>query len=274
MKYKMLEFIPSKAMHEHLKEKLECGEFSPSYEDMAATVFNGDGDIFQKAEYYKLLLNEPVDDNTRMELEWHVKMAENIHIYIENKNNRYSFVCRSIAEKNYPVFNSFKKAVKYMHRNDLCYAAIADKHIKTSEKFIAEIIVSDNKIIEANNYHKDWWTYPEDSLARRYVKYPIPFKQGDVVYNAHDSKRKLFCVVNASQPEYSEALDSIDACITVIPYEFKEYATPEKIEAHYKALEERRKNGACFYDDSMELDVISIEHEHMNVLYAELVKND
>lgn len=271
----MLSYIPSETMRGYLAEKLDSGEFAPSCEDMASTVFNFGRDVFRNADFYRRMLGEELSEDTRRELEWHVSMAENMQRYIENKNMRYAFVCGRMYHDEDRVFNSFRKAFKYMKRRRSYYAAVADKHIRTSDKFIAELVTDEQgTIIEANSYHSEWWSYPQGSFARRYVKYPVPFKAGDVVYFAGDGEKKLFCVIDAEQPEYSERLDIIDASMVVIPYEFREYAVPENIRAHYERLAERRRNGNIFYDDSTELDVISREHEHMGVLCAELWKEN
>lgn len=271
----MLCYIPSETMGEYLADKLNSGELAPSYEDMAATVFNCGRDIFRNADFYRRMLGEELSEDTRKELEWHVNMADNTQKYIENKDMRYAFVCGGIYSDDSRVFNSFRKALKYMKRTRLYYAAVADKHIRTSDKFIAELITDEHGIIiEANNYHSDWWSYPKGSIANRYVKYPVPFKAGDVVYYAGDGEKKLFCVIDANQPDYDERLDSIDSSMVVIPYEYKEYALPEYIRAHYERVAERRRKGMIFYDDSTEIDVISREHEHMGVLCAELWKEN
>lgn len=271
----MLGYIPSETMRGYLAEKLESGEFAPSYEDMAATVFNCGRDIFVNADFYRRMLRESFSEDTRKELEWYVNMADNMQRYIENKDMRYAFVCGWIYSDDSRVFNSFRKALKHMKCTHSYYAAVADKHIRTSDKFIAELVTDEHGIIiEANSYHSDWWSYPEGSVANRYVKYPVPFKVGDVVYFSGDREKKLFCVIDAEQPDYNERLDSIDASMVVIPYEYKEYASPEHISAHYERLAERRRKGAIFYDDSTELDVISREHEHMGVLCAELWKEN
>lgn len=272
--YKMLEFIPSVTMRKYLKEKLDSKEFAPSVEDIAATVFSGEGDIFQKAEFYKQLLKEDISDNTRRELVSYIEMSEHVSKYIENKDLRYSFVCGNEWEKRRAVYNSFKKAVKFLRRNNSCYAAIMDKHISAKNKFVAEIIMDDNRrsIIQANEYRNEHWSYPKGSIADRYVKYPVPFKVGDIVYNTYSMKRELFCVIDAEQPDYNELLDNIDASILVIPYEYKEYASPEKIKEHYDRLKNRKQQGEYFCDG--EPDVISREHEHLSVLYTELWKED
>ncbi|MGN0642123.1 MAG: hypothetical protein ACI4JJ_03170 [Huintestinicola sp.] len=94
----MFEYIPSETMHRYLAEKMSSGEFEPSFEDMAATVFNCGGDIFRNADYYRSLLKEELSENTRKELEWHIGIADNMRKYIENKDGRYAFECSSCKD--------------------------------------------------------------------------------------------------------------------------------------------------------------------------------
>ncbi|MGN1415783.1 MAG: hypothetical protein ACI4XF_03010 [Oscillospiraceae bacterium] len=273
---KLTGYIPSVTMREYLAEKMERGEFAPSYEDMASTVFNfSKKDIFCNAEFYRLLLKEPLEENIRKELEWHINMAENVREYIGNKDMRYAFECQTLYETSPPVYNSFRKALKRLKHTGSAYLAVIDKRISGADKHIAEMTVDEKgNIIRANNYHSTRWKYPDGSVADRYVKYPVPFRAGDVVYYVGDKERRLFCVIDARQPDPGVGTDSIDASMVVIPYEFREYASPENIRAHYERLAERRRNGIMFYDESTELDVISREHDHMGVLYAELWKEN
>lgn len=268
-----LRFVPSETMRRYLSEKMSSGEFLPSPEDIVSTVYNGSGDVFEKADLCKKLLTENLSDNTRKQLEELIKFSEKTAEYVKNDSLRYAFVCGDFfdADGKKHVFNSFRKAAKHLRKTGDCYMAIWDKQPK---KYIAELITDKKlRIIEANTYHAELWRRAADDITQRYVKYPVPFQIGDVVYCAEDPRRELFCVVNAQLPEYSECLDCIDSSITVIPYEYREYASPETVSEHYKRLAERRAKGEFFCSGISELDVISREHEHISVLNAELYKN-
>lgn len=266
VKDEYLRSIASKTMQRFISEKMACGEFSPSPEDMVSAVFCSRWDIFEKADFYRLMLKEELSENTRGQLERIVSFTEFIGECIENKSLRYAFICEDfISEREY-VFNSFRKAAKYLRKKDGCYMYVMDK---LQKKNVAELITEKHfRITDANEYHPHGWRRAKNDITAHYVKYPVPFKVGDVVYSVSSSQQELYCVVNTDQPENCEIADCWDSCITVIPYEFRRYATSEEVNAHYERL--AKNPGVHFCTDINELDVISREHEHFHLLYTEL----
>lgn len=259
-----LRAIPSGTMRSFISEKMASGEFCPSPEDMASAVYCSKWDIFEKAGFYRLLLSGELSEDTRGQLEGLVSFSEFIGECVENRDLRYAFICEdflSEPERKY-VFNSFRRAAKYLRKTDGCYMYVMDKREKRN---VAELITDAHlRITDANEYHPNGWRRDKGDITAHYVKYPVPFKVGDVVYSAADPRRELFCVVNTEQPESGGLADCWDSCVTVIPYEFREYAAPEEVRAHYE------RQGVSFCNDISELDVIAREHEHFHLLYTEL----
>lgn len=266
-----LRAVPSETMRSFISEKMDSGEFCPSPEDMVSAVFCSEWDIFEKAGFYRLLLGEDISEDTRGQLERLVSFSEFIGDCVENKSLRYAFICEDLSaepERKY-VFNSFRKAAKYLRKTGGCYMYVTDKREKRN---VAELITDRRlRITDANEYHPHGRRREQGDITAHYVKYPVPFKVGDVVYSAADPRRELFCVVNTEQPDNCELADCWDSCVTVIPYEFRKYAAPEEVRAHYERLSE--KQGIHFCNDLSELDVISREHEHFHLLYTELVSD-
>lgn len=267
VKNEYLRAIPSETMRRFISEKMACGEFCPSPEDMASAVFCSRWDIFEKADFYRLLLKEELSEDTRGQLERIVFFSEFIGDCIENKSLRYAFICEDFLseQKREYVFNSFRRAAKHLRKTGGCYMYVMDK---LQKKNVAELITDKHfRITDANKYHPRGWRRPKGDITAHYVKYPVPFKVGDVVYSVNDPKRELFCVVNTEQPESCGIADCWDSCVTVIPYKFRSYATPEEVSAHYERL--AKAPGVHFCTDIDELDVISREHEHFHLLYTE-----
>lgn len=266
-----LRAVPSETMRSFLSEKMASGEFCPSPEDMVSAVFCSRWDIFEKADFYRLLLGEELSEDTRGQLERLISFTEFIGECVENKSLRYAFVCEdflSEPEREY-VFNSFRRAAKYLRKTDGCYMYLKDKREKRN---VAELITDRHlRITDANEYHPHGWRREKGDITAHYVKYPVPFKVGDVVYSAADPQHELFCVVNTEQPDNCMLADCRDSCVTVIPYKFRSYATTDEVRAHYERLS--KNPGICFCNDISELDVISRTHEHFHLLYTESAGN-
>lgn len=256
-----INFIPSQTIREHLSQNIEIGSWLPSFEDMAAVVLQSDRNIFEKSEFLRVLLDETLTEDTRKQLENVIDIHENVREYI--RSSRYAFECEDRYSDKAHVFNSIKRMMKFLRKQKGFYFKVLDKEKYGKKRYIAELFAENGEIIEAYSII-DGDVVP-CKLYSRYVKFPVPFEAGDTVYYT-GSKANLFCVINAEQPDPAlPGVDSVDASIMIIPYEYRAHATPEKIREHYENLKLRLTDNNSYIPD-----VISIQHGHMAVIYAEL----
>lgn len=258
-----ISFIPSQTMRTYLSENIENGCWCPSFEDMAATVLQTDRNIFEKSEFLKVLLDEKLTEDTRNELEDIIALYENIREYIGC--SRYAFECEDRYSDKVFIFNSIRRTMKFLRKQDMFYFRALDKQKTGQNRYVAELIAEKGEITDASSIADGNTVHHK--ICSRYVKFPIPFEEGDTIYSA-DDKADLLCVINAEQPDPDlPGVDSVDASIMVIPYEYREYATPEKIREHYEQLAARVTENSLY-----EPDIISVHHGHQPIIYAELYK--
>ena len=256
-----ISFIPSQTMRKHLAENIETGNWIPSAEDMAATVLQSGKNIFKKSEFLKALINETLSESTRKQLENIIAIHEKVRDYISC--SRYAFECEDRYCDKVHVFNSVRRMIKFLRKQNGFYFRVIDKQKSGFNRYVAELMVENDEIVEADSIADG--SIVHNTICSRYVKFPVPFEAGDTVY-CTGNKNELFCVINADQPDSDMLyLDSVDASIMIIPYEYREYATPEKIHEHYENI----KKGAA---DNKQYtpDIISIQHGHLAIIYAEL----
>lgn len=254
-----ISFIPSKTMRDYLSQMINEGSWTPSAENMITTVYQSDKDIFQKSDFFRLLLGEKLDKSTRKQLEDIICMHEKVKEYINSP--RYAFEYEDCMNGRICIFNGIRRAMKFLRKNKEWYIQVIDKQKPRNERRIAELYIEKLEIIEALAISGKKTVH--SNIGDRYVKYPHPFETGDTVYFT-GNRKNLFSVVNAELPSLEmKGTDFIDASITVIPYEYREYASPLLVREHY----ERRKSQSAFVHD-----VITEQHEHMSVIYTELYK--
>lgn len=255
---KFIDFIPSKTMQDYLSQMINEGSWLPLAEDMAATVYQSDKSIFEKSDFFRLLLDEKLAESTRKQLEDIVCVHEKTKEY--TGSSRYAFECEDRNGRIY-IFNGIRRVMKFLRKHRRWYTRVVDKQKQGNERYIAELYTDGSEIFEVSTIDEEN-TVP-NKLIDRYVQYPHPFEEGDVVYSTRN-KKDLFCVVNAEQPSLEmKGTDFIDASIMVVPYEYREHATPELVKEHY----ERCKSPSTYVHD-----IIAEQHGHISVIYTELYK--
>ena len=255
---RFIDFIPSDTMKKYLSQSISSGSWTPSAEDMIATVYQSVRNISEKNEFFRILFEQTLAESTRQQLEEIICTNDRAIEYLNN--SRYAFECESKNGRVY-VFNGIRRAVKFLRKHEQWYIKVIDKQKRGDERYTARLYADNLEIVEAVRLEHN--NAVCSSLGDRYVKFPVPFETGDVVYFTGD-KNGLFCVVNADLPsEELSGTDFIDSSIMVIPYEYREYATPELVKEHY----ERCKSPSTYVHD-----VIAEQHEHMSVIYTELLR--
>lgn len=253
---KFIGFIPSKTMQEYLSQMIDEGSWIPSAEDIIATVYQSDRNIFEKSDFFRLLLDEKLSESTRKQLEDIVRVQENVREYMDS--SRYAFECEDRDGRVY-IFNGIRHTMKFLRKHTRWYTRVIDKQKRGNKRYISELYIEGFEIVEVSAV--DGENTIHNKSGDKYVKFPIPFEVGDVVHFTED-KKGLFCVVNTELPSIEmNGTNFIDSSITVIPYEYREYATPELAREHY----ERCKSPSTYVHD-----VITEQHEHMSVIYTEL----
>ena len=255
---KFIGFVPSQTMQNYLSQVMDEGSWSPSFEDIIATVYQSNRSVFEKSDLFRLILDEKLAGNTKKQLEDIISVHDNVKEYMNSP--RYAFECEDRNGGVY-IFNGIRRVMKFLRKHRRWYTRVVDKQKQSNERYIAELYIQNSEVVEA--LMLDGENAMHSKLGDKYVKFPIPFEVGDVVYftkNIND----LFCIVNVELPSIDmKGTDYIDASVTVIPYEYREYATPELVKEHYEH---------CKSPSTYVHDVITEQHEHMPVIYTELYR--
>ncbi len=274
---KTLDFIHSNTMKEYLYKMYQEGEFTPSAEDLFSIAYNSDNSLQEKNDFI-LELREYIEDKKSVDIVLHSfslllsDFKEN-GLYLLYVDRQYDdFYTTSTNEI---VFPSVKDALSYLNLNQKYF--INCKLCQNGKTLIENVYIEQNGvsgICTTHHEERDDISMPyisdnTEKLLNKYVYIPNPFSPGDVVYT-YSKPSDLYVVINAEATPPSEDLDYYDTSVMVIPYEFKEYATPEKIEEHYNRLKEAKSQQ--IFINPYDIDIISLEHEHFYTLYLELKK--
>lgn len=237
-------------------------------EEQISLIFNSDINLHEKVNIFRdLIKNDTVAENIKEELK---EILNNIDIFesITYSSGRTAFLF--FDEDNEVICaNTLAKVQKYNINNKITeYIRVIDlESEKIESNTLYDIKLNDNGEVarffpyEAANYV---FTKVEDN----YVDIPNEFKVGDIV-KIYNQKEKYVVVSDSTIPEHLKPnCDFIDTSITVVPKSIFNNNTrsyKEQIEDIY-----RNRIRHIEYSEPI-IDVISREHEHINITILEKV---
>ncbi len=276
----MLNFIGSRTMREYLVEQYSKGQLTLSAEDMLSIAYNSDKSFEERFDYI-FTLAPLITEKTAYSSLCHganLLMSEFPQYHLTLVTKEYVYGDESDIEPVDTItltFYSVEEAVSYAASQE---SGCATFSLHSGYKKVLDMITIDSSgIIDFNTtilfddgpLFRGNDTDPADLLKNRYVYLPNPFSAGDTVC-LYDNPFEEYIIIDAEPAdpaEYGVPLDYVDMSAMVVPYEFREHATPEKIAEHRRRLEQLRE-----IKQASDIDAITLHHEHIDVLLLELVR--
>ena len=276
----LLKFIGSRTMREFLIEQYSKGQLSLSAEDMLSIAFNSDKSFEERFDYI-FSLAPLITEKMAFSSLCHganLLMSDFRQYNLSLVTKEYVYGDDTDPEPVDTItltFYSVEEAKSYVSSLD---SGCATFDLRNNYKKVLESVTIDSSgIIDFNTtitfdsiplFHK-CETNPADLLKNRYVYLPNPFSAGDTV-SLYDNPFEEYIIIDAEPADpakYGAPLDYVDMSAMVVPYEFREHATPEKIAEHRRRLEQAKELKAL-----SDYDAITLHHEHIDVLLLELVR--
>lgn len=252
---------------DYLKKYLKDIKHEFCLEEMIPIVWNSDKILSDK----QLFLDKIVSDIDNYRCIDRDKLIEDIDLMQNdwymiseclNGDNDFSAVCFYDENGNFKCFKNYDIAISFMKKFSVPFTrglVLVDLH--TSEEFAYIHLDKETGWITGYSlYEKKKASKAYD----RYVDIPNDFKVGDVI-KLHGYNEEYVVVCESGIPDKLKNLSdySVDACVTVVSKKIFDSSRSYKDQIEEIFAKRPLPDG--------ELDIISLEHEHMHLSFVEKV---